>query len=135
MAVSQEQAHRAWRAAERIKRLSDRLVGVGPFGIGLDGALAFAGPIDAIYSVGAGLLLLGYGFAAGASAQTLIRMGLYVAGDSALSGIPFLGWAADVFIQGHLMAANALQKDIERRHGPSDLPGWGGKKKTKARKR
>lgn len=135
MAVSQERAHRAWRAAERIKRLSDRLVGVGPFGIGLDGALAFAYPIDIIYSVGAGLLLMGQGFAAGASVPTLIRMGLYVAGDSALSQIPLLGWAADVFIQGHLMAANALQKDIERRHGPSELPrGWGKPKKAKVRK-
>ena len=32
-------AHRAWRSAETIKRLSDRLIGVGPVGIGLDGVL------------------------------------------------------------------------------------------------
>ena len=33
MADDKERAHGAWRAAERIKRLSDRLVGVGPVGV------------------------------------------------------------------------------------------------------
>ena len=37
MDVTRERAHRAWRSAERIKRLSDKLVSVGPFGLGLDG--------------------------------------------------------------------------------------------------
>lgn len=34
-------AHRAWRSAESIKRLSDRLIGIGPIGLGLDGVLAW----------------------------------------------------------------------------------------------
>jgi hypothetical protein len=40
MQVAAEQAHRAWITAERIKRLADRLIGLGPFSIGLDGLLA-----------------------------------------------------------------------------------------------
>ena len=55
--MTQERAHRAWRTAERIKRLSDRLVGVGPFGLGLDGVLAWIPGAGTAYSAVAGLLL------------------------------------------------------------------------------
>ena len=57
MADDKERAHGAWRAAERIKRLSDRLVGIGPVGIGLDGVLAWVPVAGTAYSLGAGGLL------------------------------------------------------------------------------
>jgi hypothetical protein len=41
MTDDKERAHRAWRTAERIKQLSDRIVGVGPWGLGVDGVLAW----------------------------------------------------------------------------------------------
>lgn len=125
MSVSKEKAHRAWRVAERVKRLSDRLIGVGPFGIGLDGVLAWVPVAGTAYSLGAGGLLMAQGFAAGASPATLARMAAYIALDSAASVPPVIGWAIDTLFPGHLMAARALQKDIEARHGPSELPaGW-----------
>ncbi len=40
-----------------------------------------------------------------------------MAANSVMSGIPVVGWAADTLFRGQLMAANALQKDIEVRHG------------------
>jgi hypothetical protein len=122
MSVSKEQAHRAWRVAERIKRLSDRLIGVGPFGVGLDGVLAWIPVAGTAYSLGAGGLLLAQAVAAGAAPMTLARMTVYVALDSAASVPPVIGWAIDTLFPGHLMAARALQKDIEARHGPSELP-------------
>jgi len=130
MTVSKEQAHRAWRMAERVKRLSDRLVGVGPVGIGLDGILAWVPVAGTAYSLGAGGLLLAHGVSAGASPMTLARMAAYIALDSAASVPPVIGWAIDTLFPGHLMAAKALQKDIEARHGPSELPaGWNRKAK------
>lgn len=130
MTVSKEQAHRAWRVAERVKRLSDRLVGVGPVGIGLDGILAWVPVAGTAYSLGAGGLLLTHGVSAGASPMTLARMAAYIALDSAASVPPVIGWAIDTLFPGHLMAAKALQKDIEARHGPSELPaGWNRKAK------
>lgn len=120
-----DKAHRAWRSAERIKRLSDKLVGIGPFGIGLDGVLAWVPGANVVYSVGAAGLLLYEGVLSGASPRTLAKMGLYLAADSASSGAPIVGWAVDTLFPGHLLAAKTLQKDIEARHGPSELQeGW-----------
>lgn len=119
METTHERAHRAWRNADRIKRLSDGLVRIGPWGLGLDGVLAWVPGANIIYSVGAGALLIFEGTQAGASRWTLARMAAYVAANSAMSQVPIAGWAMDTLFRGHLMAANALQKDIEARHGPA----------------
>ena len=121
-------AHRAWRNAQRIKRLSDDLVKIGPWGVGLDGVLAWVPIAGTVYSLGSGGLLLYEGLRAEATAWTLTRMTGYMLLNSALSDIPILGWAADTLFRGQLMAANALQKDIEARHGRPDgvidAPAW-----------
>lgn len=134
MTDDRTKAHTAWRAAERIKLLSDRLVGVGPLGVGLDGVLAWVPVAGTVYSVGAGGLLLAHGVSAGASPATLARMAAYLALDSAASVPPVIGWVVDTLFPGHLMAARALQKDIEARHGPSELPaGWYRRRKAAAK--
>ena len=125
MMDDRSKAHSAWRAAERIKLLSDRVIGIGPLGLGLDGVLAWAPVAGTVYSIGAGGLLLAHEVSAGASPATLARMAAYLALDSAASVPPVVGWIVDTLFPGHLMAARALQKDIEARHGPSELPaGW-----------
>ncbi len=120
----QPRAEQAWAHAERLKRLSDRLVGVGPIGVGLDGVVAWIPGANAIYSVGVAGLLFYQAVQSGAAPKTLARMGAFLAVDSALSGVPVVGWAIDTFFPGHLMAAKTLQKDIERRFGrPVQAPG------------
>ena len=74
MEPDRERAHLAWRRADRIRKLSDRVVGVGPWGIGLDGVLAWVPVAGIVYSLGAGGLLLYEGGKAGASNATLARM-------------------------------------------------------------
>jgi hypothetical protein len=96
MDVTEERAHRAWRVAERIKRLSDDLIPLGPWGIGLDGVLAWIPGANTLYSLGAGGLLV--------------------------SEVPIVGWAMDTLFRGHFMAARALQKDIEARFGAAEMP-------------
>lgn len=113
-------AHRAWRSAETIKGLSDRLIGIGPFGLGLDGVLSWVPVVGPLYSMGAGGLLLIHGLSGGASFMTLARMLAYVAMDTATDAVPIAGSVVDMMFPGHLMAAKALQKDIEARHGLPD---------------
>lgn len=123
MSITTARAHEAWRQADRLKKLSDRLVGIGPFGIGLDGILAWIPGVNLIYGGLAGLFMLGHGIRAQASPATLLRMAVYIVIDNApdlipIPGINLVGSAVDMLFPGHLMAAGALQKDIEARHGP-----------------
>ena len=132
--MSKEQAHSAWRSADVIKRLSDRVIGLGPFGIGLDGILAWIPGANVVYGVGAGAMLMFEGLRAKASLGTLARMAMYIAADNMTDAVPLAGQLVDMIFPGHLMAANALQKDIEERHGaPEGVPHkkWTNKKARK----
>jgi hypothetical protein len=115
--LSAEDAHQAWIAAEKIKRIADRLVGLGPFSIGLDGLLAFVPVAGTLFSLGAGIWLVAEAVKARAAAFTLARMLAYVGFRTAASIVPIEGWFIDLLFRGHLMAANALQRDIVRRFG------------------
>ena len=117
METDRDRAHLAWRRAERIRKLSDRVIGIGPWGLGLDGVLAWAPVAGTVYSVGAGGILLYEALKADASNATIARMAAYLGLDSVSSGVPIVGWAIDTLFTGHAFAARALQKDIERRHG------------------
>ena len=121
--VRRDQAHAAWITAERIKRVADRLIGLGPFSVGLDGALAFLPIVGTVFSLAAGAWLLREGFRVRASSFTLARMGFYVGLRTAASIVPIEGWLVDFFFRGHMFAANALQRDIAARFGAPD-PAW-----------
>lgn len=121
MDEDRERAHRAWRRAERVRLLSDRVVGFGPWGLGVDGVLAWVPVAGTVYSIGAAALLLTEAVQVRASRGTVGRMAAYLGLDSVASGVPLVGWAIDTLFTGHAFAARALQKDIERRHGrPAD---------------
>jgi hypothetical protein len=107
-----------YNQAELVKKLSDGLIRIGPWGLGLDGLLAFLPGANLVYGLGAGGVLIWLAIKAQASAATIARMVAYLAIDNATDAIPILGWAADALFTGHKFAANALQKDIERRYGP-----------------
>jgi len=128
METDRDRAHRAWRNAERIKKLSDNLIKIGPWGLGLDGVLAWIPAAGTIYSVGTGGLLLYEAVKAKAAAWTIARMAGYMLINSVLSDVPLIGQAMDTLFRAQLMAANALQKDIEARHGAPastvDAPSW-----------
>jgi hypothetical protein len=111
-----------WANVEGVKKLSDRVVGIGPFGIGLDGLLTWIPVVGTVYSVGAAGWLLVQAGRVKASPGTVARMVGYLGLDSVttlIGEVPFLDFipsVADVFLRGHLMAAKALQKDIETTH-------------------
>ena len=109
-----------WSNVEGVKKLSDRALGIGPFGIGLDGLLTWIPVVGTAYSVGAAGWLLVQAARARAAPGTLLRMATYLGLDSTATAvgevIPFAPDVVDLLFPGHLMAAKALQKDIESTH-------------------
>ncbi|RAK52781.1 DUF4112 domain-containing protein [Phenylobacterium deserti] len=108
MDQDRERAHRAWRQAERIKRLSDGLLRLGPLRLGVDGVVAWAPGAGTLYSAGAAGLLIYEALQAGASPKTVARMAAYLLADTGASSVPFVGWAIDTLFPAHLMAAKHL---------------------------
>ena len=111
-----------WTNVESIKKLSDRVIGIGPFGVGMDGLLTWIPVVGTAYTVGAAGWLIIQAVRAKAAPGTVVRMVGYLGLDSvttAVGEVPFLDFVpsvADVLFPGHLMAAKALQKDIESTH-------------------
>lgn len=123
LSADAEHHHRIWRSVNIVKRLSDRIVGWGPFGLGMDGLLTWIPGAGEIFTVGAGAYLIVQAFRAGASTPTIVRMALYLVADATVTAVPLIGDLMDTFFRGHAMAATALQKDIESRHGaPPEVP-------------
>jgi len=118
--IDAEEARGAWLKAERIKRIADRLVGLGPFSIGLDGLLAVVPVAGTLFSLGAGAWLLSIALEVRASPATIARMAFFVGFRTLVSIIPIEGSIVDILFRGHLHAANALQKDIALRFGLPD---------------
>ncbi|MGZ3298600.1 MAG: DUF4112 domain-containing protein [Asticcacaulis sp.] len=108
---------------ETVKRLSDRIIGIGPINIiGLDGILSWL-PIpfvDEAYSLLSGLFILWQGVRARADFVTLVVafIALFIDGGiSLLDGVwflPLVGSIADTLFQGQLYAAHMIQKDMEK---------------------
>lgn len=116
MARSIREIEKIWSNVEGVKKLSDRAVGVGPFGVGMDGLLTWIPGIGDAYTIGAGGWLLIQGFRAHATPSTLMRMALYLTSDTATAVVPLGGAIVDTLFPAHALAAGALQKDIESTH-------------------
>jgi hypothetical protein len=112
-ARTQIDVHNGRAAIERISKLSDNLIGVGPFGIGLDGILAWIPGVGEIYSMGAGAALVAQGYRARVPASVLAQAAVLVSVRTLSNIFPILGGVfVDVF-RGHRMAANMLVKAID----------------------
>ena len=121
LARSEVDLHNIRVGVERIHKLSDRLIGLGPFGVGLDGVLSLL-PIPlvgVIYSGAAALALLVQAVRARASPGTLIHMAVLLTIDTLLdvpAGIPLIGQIsgiADTLFTGHKWSANLLLRHMD----------------------
>jgi hypothetical protein len=120
-AKTQDDIRKIYDSLDTVKRLSDRIIGIGPINIiGLDGILAWI-PIpglDMAYSVLAGGFILIQGIRARCDLVTIVAAGLALGADAGLSlgdiVVPILGSAADTLFQGQLYACHMLQKDIDK---------------------
>jgi hypothetical protein len=120
-AKTHDDIRKIYESIDTVKRLSDRIIGIGPINIiGLDGILAWFPGVDIAYSILAGLFILLQGLRARCDFVTLAAAALVIAMDSGISAfdgiIPVIpaGSIADTLFQGHLYAAHMIQKDIDK---------------------
>lgn len=113
LAKSHIDLHNIRSSIERTKKLSDNVVGIGPLGVGLDAVLNVVPGAGALYSLGAGLLLIFDGVRARASPMILVQMGGILAVDTIAPLAGKLGAIADVLFTGHKWAADMLLKHMD----------------------
>jgi hypothetical protein len=127
IARSIKDLEKIWLQLDRSKWLTDSILRIGPFGIGLNGLTALLTSSVPIVGIGAFELftvvvaayLMIQAVRSRASAGTVLLV-MFVLGLDALFDlldfIPFLGGAIDAVFRGPLVAARILQKSIERTH-------------------
>ncbi len=116
VARTRAEVEKVWSHVDSIKKLTDRVIGIGPFGLGLDALLTWVPVVSPLYSAGVGVYLLSQALRVKASPGTVLKMAGYLAADTATDAVPIAGSVVDMIFPGHLMAAKALQKEIESTH-------------------
>ena len=102
-------------SVERTRKMSDSIVGVGPFSIGLDGVLGWVPGLGFAYSVAAGGFLMIQAIRARARPSTLMKMLGLLTADSLTDviPIPLAPAVMDMMFTGHKWAADALLKHLD----------------------
>lgn len=100
-----------------VGQMSDSLVRLGPFSLGIDGVLSWIPGVGEVYSTVAGGFLIVQGLRAGAPPTVLAGAGALMFLRTTVSAIPLAGaLAADAFT-AHKWAAAMIIRAIDRRLG------------------
>lgn len=113
LAKSHIDLHNIRGSIERTKKLSDNVIGIGPLGVGLDAVLNVVPGAGALYSLGAGALLIFDGIRARASPMILLQMAGILAVDTVAPLAGKLGAIADILFTGHKWSADMLLKHMD----------------------
>ena len=111
-----------------VGRLSDNIIHLGPFSLGIDGVLSWIPGIGEIYSTLAGGFIVLQGVRAGVPLPILATAAALLACRTLISGIPVAGAAFSDVFTAHRWAAALIVRAIDRQLGetPSrDMPTWG----------
>jgi hypothetical protein len=100
-----------------VGRMSDGILRLGPFSIGIDGVLSWIPWIGDAYSLLAGAFIIIQGIRAGVGAPTLMFASLLLGVRTLAGSVPLAGSAfADLFT-AHRWAASMIVGAIDRRLG------------------
>ena len=127
---SDAELHQIRDSVAWVGRLSDSLVRVGPFSLGVDGVLSWIPGVGEIYSTLAGVFIVAQGARAGVPLPTLLAATALLSCRTLVSGLPIAGAAfADVFT-AHRWASAMIVKAIDLHLGASASDGtvarWSG---------
>ena len=110
-------AERIRKSVERVGNLSDGIIRIGPWGLGLDGILAWV-PIPGVgeaYSAIAGAFILIQGARARVPVHVLLLAAGLLATNTLIEAIPLGGPAVSDIFLAHKWSARMVCKAIEKR--------------------
>ena len=110
------------KGVDRMGRLSDNIVRLGPFSLGLDGVLSWIPGVGEIYSGAAAAYLLTQGVRARVPVSTLLLAAALMGGRTLITAIPLAGPAASDLLTMHKWSAKLIVAAIDRRLG-AQAPG------------
>jgi hypothetical protein len=100
-----------------VGRLSDSLVHIGPFSVGIDGVLSWVPGLGDVYSALAGGFIVVQGARAGVPAPTLAGAALLIGCRTLVGAAPIAGSAFADFFTAHKWAALMIVRAIDERLG------------------
>lgn len=116
------------RSVATVGRLSDSLLRLGPFRLGLDGVLSWIPGVGEIYSTGAAAFIVVQGVRARVPAHVLLGCVALMGSRTLVSVIPLAGpLAADLFLAHRLsakMVVRAIDKMLPEGATPTPDPWW-----------
>lgn len=112
-AKSHVELHNIRNNVERVKKLSDNVVGIGPMGIGLDGLLTWIPGAGELYSLGAGSLIVLDSIRARAAPMIVVQIVAIIVIDTVSGSIPIAGKVADMLFTGHKWSADMLLRHMD----------------------
>ncbi len=98
-----------------VGRLSDGLVRLGPFSLGLDAVFSWIPGLGEIYSAGAAAFLLVQGFRARVPVSTLLVAAALMVGRTLITAVPVAGAVAADLLTAHKWSARLIIAAIDRR--------------------
>ena len=117
MSLTQAELRSIRDSVSLVGRLSDSIVRLGPFSLGVDGVLSWIPIVGEFYSAAAGLFILVQGARAGVPASVLAQAALVLGARTLGDAVPLAGpLFADVFT-AHKWAANMVVAAIDKRLG------------------
>ncbi|HEY2050909.1 MAG TPA: DUF4112 domain-containing protein [Caulobacteraceae bacterium] len=109
--------HAIRRSVELAGRLSDSLIRLGPFSLGVDGVLDWIPGVGEAYSLAAGAFIIGQGVRARVPAPTLAVAAALMLGRTAITAVPLAGPLAADLLTSHRFAARIICASIDRQIG------------------
>lgn len=106
-----------------VGRLSDNIVRVGPFSLGVDGLLSWIPGVGELYSTLAGGFIVLQGARAGVPAAILVSAAALLVCRTLVSGVPVAGALFSDVFTAHRWAAGMIVREIDRQLGVAATPG------------
>ena len=108
-----------------VGRLSDSLVRVGPFSLGIDGVLSWVPGLGDVYSTVAGGFIVVQGHRAGVSTAVLGGAAMLLGVRTVVGAVPVAGSAFADFFTAHKWAAAMIVRAIDEKLGAGEAEAFG----------